>query len=345
MSVKKNASVLYVSSGHLRTLVTAAFRKHGVPDQDAGLVADILIEANLRGHDSHGVLRVPPWIKGISAKAIKAVCNPKVVRNKGATAMILGDSGLGPVVAKKATALVLRKAKEFGIGLVSVRKASHIGILQYYSQWLAEKGVIGVAATNTEPGVAPFGSRQQILGTNPITISVPSAHKPYLVDMSTSVAARGKIVHALEQGDKIPEGWAVDEDGYPTTNPEKALKGALLPTGGPKGSGLAIMIDLLTGALAGASVGTRVKGTMNTEQEITKGDLFIAIDPGSVGSNERFVRCVENLASEIHESQPVPGVEKVLMPGEFERTNKERNLKNGINISQKLLDEIHTLAE
>ena len=105
------------------------------------------------------------------------------------------------------------------------------------------------------------------------------------------------------------------------------------------------MIDLLTGALAGASVGTRVKGTMNTEQEITKGDLFIAIDPGSVGSNERFVRCVENLASEIHESQPVPGVEKVLMPGEFERTNKERNLKNGIYISQKLLDEIHTLAE
>ena len=111
MSVKKNASVLYVSSGHLRTLVTAAFRKHGVPDQDAGLVADILIEANLRGHDSHGVLRVPPWIKGISAKAIKAVCNPKFVRNKGATAMILGDYGLGPVVAKKATALVLRKAK------------------------------------------------------------------------------------------------------------------------------------------------------------------------------------------------------------------------------------------
>ena len=345
MMISRNASSLQVSSDGLRALAETIFRKRGVPKKDAVLVADILIEANLRGHDSHGVIRIPNWIKGLDCGALKSVCQPSVVRDKGATALIHGDYGLGPVVAKKATDLVLQKAKNFGVGVVSVRKASHIGILQYYSQWLAEKGMIGIVVTNTEPGVAPFGSRQQILGTNPLTISVPSEGAPYLVDMSTSVAARGKIVSALERGESIPEGWAIDGEGNPTTNPTEALKGALLPAGGAKGSALAIMIDFLAGGLAGGSVGTKVSGTMNTDQEITKGDMFLAIDPGSIGSKRRFVGCVEELASEIHDSQPLPGIEMVLMPGEFERIQKKKNLKNGIDITEKLLTEIQKLAE
>ena len=345
MVISKNETSLHVSSGDLRALAETIFRKRGVPKKDAVLVADILIEANLRGHDSHGVIRIPNWIKGLDCGALKSVCQPSIVRDKGATALIHGDYGLGPVVAKKATDLVLQRAKNFGVGVVSVRKASHIGILQYYSQWLAEKGVIGIVVTNTEPGVAPFGSRQPILGTNPITISVPSAGTPYLVDMSTSVAARGKIVNALERGESIPEGWAIDKEGNPTTNPTDALEGALLPAGGPKGSALAIMIDFLAGGLAGGSVGKKVSGTMNTDQEITKGDMFLAIDPGSIGSKRRFVGCVEELASEIHHSQPLPGAETVLMPGEFERIQKKKNLKNGIAITRKLLAEIHKLAD
>ena len=345
MVISKNETSLHVSSDDLRALAETIFRKRGVPKKDAVLVADILIEANLRGHDSHGVIRIPNWIKGLDCGALKSVCEPLIVREKGATALIHGDYGLGPVVAKKATDLVLQRAKNFGVGVVSVRKASHIGILQYYSQWLAEKGVIGIVVTNTEPGVAPFGSRQPILGTNPITISVPSAGTPYLVDMSTSVAARGKIVNALERGESIPEGWAIDKEGNPTTNPTDALEGALLPAGGPKGSALAIMIDFLAGGLAGGSVGKKVSGTMNTDQEITKGDMFLAIDPGSIGSKRRFVGCVEELASEIHHSQPLPGAETVLMPGEFERIQKKKNLKNGIAITRKLLAEIHKLAD
>jgi len=345
MVISKNENSLYVSSDRLRALAETIFRKRDVPRKDAVLVADILIEANLRGHHSHGVIRIPSWVKGLDCGALKSVCQPSVVRDKGATALIHGDYGLGPVVAQKATDLVLQKAKNFGIGLVSVSKASHIGILQYYSQWLADKGVIGIVLTNTEPGVAPFGSRQKILGTNPLTISVPSAGTPYLVDMSTSVAARGKIVNALERGESIPEGWAIDEDGNPTTNPTDALQGSLLPAGGPKGSALAVMIDLLAGGLAGGSVGTKVSGTMNTDQEITKGDMFLAIDPGAIGSKQSFVGCVEDLASEIHHSQPLPGVENVLMPGEFEQIQKKKNLKFGIDITKKLLAQIQNLAE
>ncbi|MDA0656541.1 MAG: Ldh family oxidoreductase, partial [Proteobacteria bacterium] len=179
----------------LRALAEQVFEGRGVPKADATTVADILIEANLRGHDSHGVIRIPKWVVGLDCGALKAECKPIVIRDKGSTAMMHGDRGLGPVVARQATSLVLQKAKEFGIGLVSVRKASHVGILQYYSEWLAENGVIGIVMTNTESGVAPFGSRQPILGTNPLTIAVPSAGKPYLVDMSTSVVARGKIVN------------------------------------------------------------------------------------------------------------------------------------------------------
>ncbi|HAA91313.1 MAG TPA: sulfolactate dehydrogenase [Rhodospirillaceae bacterium] len=345
MAKSKKKSLSIVSSEELRELTEAVFRGRGVPEADAELVADILVEANLRGHDSHGVIRIPKWVVGLDCGALKAECSPIVIREKGATAMIFGDRGLGPVVGRQATDMVLQKAKEFGIGLVSVRKASHIGILQYYSQWLAENGVIGIVMTNTESGVAPFGSRQSILGTNPLTISVPSAGEPYLVDMSTSVVARGKIVNALERGESIPEGWAVDKDGKPTTDPAAALAGALLPAGGPKGSGLAIMIDLLTGALAGGSVGTAVGGTMNIDQEITKGDMFLAIDPGAVGPLERFVEQVEALALEIHDSSPAPGVKKVLMPGEFERVAKKDRSKNGIAVPNDLLAQIKKLAK
>ncbi len=345
MSDTKTKPLTTLSADELRDLATRVFRNRGVPKDDAATVSDILIEANLRGHDSHGVIRIPKWVVGLDNGPLKSVCSPQVVHDKGGMAMIDGDHGLGPVVASQATSMVLGKAREFGLGLVSVRKASHIGILQYYSQWLAENGVIGIVMTNTEPGVAPFGSRQQILGTNPLTIAVPSGGEPYLVDMSTSVVARGKIVNALERGEDIPLGWAVDEDGKPTTNPQAALKGALLPAGGPKGSGLAIMVDLLTGALAGESVGTGVKGTMNTDQGITKGDMFLAIDPSALGSLDHYVDSVKALAAEVHDSKPVPGVDKVLMPGEFERANKADRIKNGIAVPDDLLAEIWKLAD
>jgi L-2-hydroxycarboxylate dehydrogenase (NAD+) len=344
MAVKKKPNLKNVSADALRELTEKVFRKRGVPASDAATVADVLIEANLRGHDSHGVIRVPKWVVGLDCGALKTECKPIVIRERGGTAMMFGDRGLGPVVAKQATKLVLSKAKSYGIGLVSVRKASHIGILQYYSEQLAENGVIGIVMTNTESGVAPFGSRQQILGTNPLTIAVPGKGKPYLVDMSTSVVARGKIVNALERGESIPEGWAVDKDGNPTTDPAAALEGALLPAGGPKGSGLAIMIDLLTGALAGGCVGTDVGGTMNTDQEITKGDMFMAIDPGAVGPFDRYVECVEELARQVHGSEPAPGVKKVLMPGEFERAAKAERLKKGIPVPTDLLAAVKKLA-
>ena len=300
----------------LRKLCRDILAVQGVNADDASLVGDVLIEADLRGHGSHGVVRVPQWVKGLKAGAINARCAPKVMRETPATALIDGDLGLGPVVAMAALECAAGKAREAGIGMVSVRRASHIGMLQYYTRHLAAQGLIGMAMTNTESGVAPFGGIDPVLGTNPVSCAVPAPGAPIVLDMSTSVVARGKIVLARQRGEAIPEGWAIDTEGNPTTDPEAALAGALLPAGGAKGSGLAIIIDALTGALAGAEVARSVKGTLVMDQEGSKGDFFLAIDPGAVGERDAFLALTGKLGDDVRASRQAPGADTVGLPGE-----------------------------
>ncbi len=329
---------------YLRGLSRAIFRAQGVSERDAGIVTDVLVEANLRGHDSHGVVRIPGWVEGLEAGAINAHSAPRLVRETAGSALMDGDRGLGPVVATAACACAAGKAKQAGIGMVSVRSASHIGMLQYYTLELAAGGLIGVAMTNTEPGMAPHGGIDRVIGTNPLSVAIPGREAPVVLDMSTSVAARGRIVLARDRGEEIPAGWAVDSEGNPTTDPAAALEGALLPAGGAKGSGLAIIVDLLTGALAGAAVTTGVKGTFVMDRESTKGDLFLAIDPEAVGEREAFLDRVEELKRDVRACRPAPGTKQVYLPGEPETECRERRLKDGIPIEEELADELERLA-
>ena len=333
-----------VSNERLRALTEKIFQALGVRKTDAQFVTDVLVEANLRGHDSHGVVRVLKWAGGLKAGAINSRCQPHVVRETLGTALLDGDRGLGPVVAKVANDLTAKKAQEIGIGMVSVRRASHIGMLQYYPERLASKGFIGVVMSNTESGMAPFGGIDKILGTNPLSIAVPTRDGPMVLDMSTSQVARGKIVIAKNRGQRIPEGWAIDEHGRPTTDPDAALAGALLPAGGAKGSGLSIMIDLLTGALSGGDVATAVRGTFRMDQEATKGDLFLAIDPGAVGVREVFLDRVDALRSDIRNCRPALGVSRVYLPGESELECRNDRLRNGVPIEIELLRDLERLA-
>ena len=332
------------SAEHLYKLVRKIFRRRGVSSTDTTAVTNVLVEANLRGHDSHGVVRIPQWVKGLEAGAINARCDPKVIRETPATALIDGDLGLGPVVAMVALECAAGKAREAGIGMVSVRRASHIGMLQYYTRHLAARGLIGMAMTNTAPGVAPFGGIDPVLGTNPLSCAVPTPGAPIVLDMSTSVVARGKIVLARRRGEAIPEGWAIDAEGNPTTDPKAALAGALLPAGGAKGSGLAIIIDALTGALAGAEVARSVKGTLVMDQEGSKGDFFLAIDPGAVGERDAFLGLTGKLGDDVRASRPAPGVNKVMLPGEPEDACRQRRLAEGIPIDDDLFGELEDLA-
>ena len=219
----------------LLNLAQRVFMANGVPEQQAYLVGDALVEANLRGHDSHGVIRIPKWKTGLELGAISKTANVETIRETKASAILDGGRALGPVVGIKASDMAIAKAREVGIGIILIRKASHIGMLGYYTEYMAKQGVIGICMTNTESGMAPFGTADKILGTNPISIGVPTLNHPMILDISTSVVARGKIVVAMENGEKIPLGWALNKHGEPTKDPKEALEGVLLPLGGDEG--------------------------------------------------------------------------------------------------------------
>jgi len=325
-----------VQPEELLILVQKIFTAKGVSEQEASLVGDALVEANLRGQDSHGVIRIPKWTTGLEVGAISPTAKVETVRETQASAFLDGGRALGPVVAVKASEMAIAKAKSVGIGIILIRKASHIGMLGYYTEYMAKQGVIGICMTNTESGMAPFGTIDKILGTNPLSIGVPARDFPLILDMSTSVVARGKIVVALENGEKIPLGWALNKDGDPTADPKEALEGVLLPLGGMKGSGLAIMVDILTGALAGQAVGKDVRGTFDMQQAGTKGDMFMAIEPSAFIDPERFLNTVESLKNQIKSAKKAKGVDRVFLPGEYEYLMRKKRIKEGIPISQEL---------
>jgi len=327
----------------LLDLAQAIFVAKGVPEPEANLVADSLVEANLRGHDSHGVIRIPKWATGLEAGAINPVARIETVRQTDASALLDANQALGPVAGIKASEMAIAKAVSVGIGIIVIRKASHIGMLGYYTEYMAKQGIIGLCMTNTESGVAPFGSAEKILGTNPLSISVPARDHPMILDMSTSVVARGKIVVALESGEKIPLGWALNKDGDPTTDPREALEGVLLPLGGMKGSGLAIMVDVLTGALAGQAVGKDVRGTFDMQHAGTKGDMFVAIDPSAFIDPEEFLNTVESLKNQIKSAKKAKGINEILLPGEYEYLMRQKRYKEGIPINKELLNTLKGL--
>ncbi len=328
----------------LLNLAQKIFISKGVPEQDAYWVSDALVEANLRGHDSHGVIRIPKWTTGLDVGAINPIARVQTIRSTEASAFLDGGRALGPVVAIKASDLAIDKAKSVGIGIIVIRKASHIGMLGYYTEYMAKRGVIGICMTNTESGMAPFGSIEKILGTNPLSIGVPAHDRPMILDMSTSVVARGKIVVAMENGEQIPMGWALNKDGNPTADPKEALEGILLPFGGMKGSGLAIMVDILTGALAGQAVGKDVKGTFDMKQAGTKGDTFLAIDPAAFNTSGKFLDLVDNLKNQIKSAKKAQGFNRILLPGEYEYLMREKRSKEGIPINQGLFMTLKNMA-
>jgi L-2-hydroxycarboxylate dehydrogenase (NAD+) len=206
------------------------------------------------------------------------------------------------------------RADEYGIGCVGVRDSNHLGMLGYYTDAARQDGYVAVGLTNTEPAMPPYGSADPVLGTNPIAVGLPT--KPaFNLDMSTAAVARGRVERAAEQGKSLPEGVALDADGQPTTDPEAALDGTIRPFGGPKGSGLAVAVEVLAGGLVGAEMGADVTGTYHTNEPCTKGDLFVALDPAALGG-ETAVDRIEGFLDELVASEPAPGFEAVRLPGE-----------------------------
>lgn len=327
-----------------KAIIRALLERAGASGEEASITAEVLAEGDLRGLSSHGLLRLPYILRALERGTIVAKANVRVVRETPATALIDGGHGLGHYVAARAMKLAIEKSKRFGVGAVGVYNSNHFGIAGYYAELAMREQLIGIVTTTTDALVHPWGGVEPLLGTNALAIGIPS-DPPVLLDMAMSVAARGKLVEAMKRGERIPEGWAIDREGRPTTDPAEGLRGALSPFGGVKGYALAFVLELLAGPLVRAGVGREVKGTLEPiEGFCTKGDFMLAIDPTAFVPLEEFRARVKNFVEEVKSSKKAPGVEEIMVPGEPERRIRELRLKEGIPIPDEIWSELWSMA-
>ena len=330
------------SAQGLQEFTRSAFAKVGVNEAHAEIVAHHLVQANLRGVDSHGVARIPYYIKGIRLGEVNTSPKIRTVVDKKATALVDGDFALGQVVGRYATELAIKKAAEFGIGVVGVRRTSHVGMLAYYGMMIAERRMIGQVFTNSPPFMAAWGGKKPILGTNPICITFPhNGRGPIVLDMSTSESAAFKIVSAASRGESIPEGWAVDKHGNPTRNPSEALEGALLPFGGYKGYGLAVAVELFSSVLMGAEWSSKVKVAFHTEG----GQYVQALDVSHFRPFEEYLRDLEEVMRNIKMSGKGGTKDEIYLPGEKEAIISAERSIHGIPIDDNLRKELTKVSK
>jgi LDH2 family malate/lactate/ureidoglycolate dehydrogenase len=320
----------------------------GVADEQAELVAASLIEADLRGVESHGVHLMALYADRLGGGHLQGRTEVTVVRDDGASALLDGGCGLGQVTGVQAMDLAVAKAREFGVGSVAVRNSSHLGALAFYTMRAADAGCIALAAQNGPPFVPPFGGVTGIFSTNPMSYAIPAGAEPMLVlDMATTAVAGNRVLLAQKRGDAtIPEGWANDDRGRPTTDPEKASVRHLQWFGGYKGYGIALLIEIVAGVLTGASFGLvdREPGELRGFDRVTRGYLFVALDVSHFVPIDDFRADVDRLVRDIHASEPAEGVERVLVPGEMEHRRRAERLEHGIPLAPALVDELDRLG-
>ncbi|MEM2874681.1 MAG: Ldh family oxidoreductase [Candidatus Hadarchaeales archaeon] len=327
-----------------RRIISRLLIAAGANEEEAKTVADVLTEGDLRGLSSHGILRLPYILRAMRRGTIIGNAKLRIVRETPGTALIDGGHGLGHYVARRGMEIAIEKAKGQGIGAVGIFNTNHFGIAGYYAEMAIREGLVGMVATTTDALVHPWGGVEPLLGTNALAIGLPT-DPPVLLDMAMSVAARGKLVDAARRGQKIPEGWAIDSEGRMTTDPERALKGALSPFGGAKGYALAFVLELLAGPLVGAAAGRDVVGTLEpVEGFSTKGDLMIAIDASAFVPLEEFRSRARKFIDEVKGSKKAPGVQEIMIPGEPEMRTREKNMREGVEIADAVWAELREIA-
>jgi LDH2 family malate/lactate/ureidoglycolate dehydrogenase len=335
-----------VAAPDLARFLADVARAHGVPSEDADLLADTLLLAELWGHPSHGAIRLPWYLARIRSGAMRAVTEVEVVRDSGSVVVLDGHDGLGQVVTQRAVELGVERARTHGISAVAVRRSGHFGTAAYFTRYAAERGFIALLATNASPAMAPWGGRSKLLGTNPWSIAAPGPDGDVLVmDMANTAVARGKVYVAADRGEAIPEGWAAAADGTPTTDPRAAIEGLILPVGGAKGYVMAFMFDVLAGVLTGSVFGADVVGPYRPEGASGAGHLLITLDVTAFAEREDYDARVAALADQVRGSEPASWSDGVLTPGELEDRNRRRAEADGIRLSDQTWAELTTLAD
>jgi len=340
----------------LRELCKNILVELGTSEERAKIVSDSMVLANLRGVDSHGVRRLPVYVQRIERGLIKPEGRITLSLDNETTAVLDGGLSFGEVIGKHACDIAIKKAKKYGVGIVTCRNTNHFGMAAYYGLYLAEHDMIGIITSNANASIAPWGGKKPMFGTNPLCITIPAKEKPHIVlDMAMSIVARGKIRAAEEKGEKIPIEWAIAPDGTPTDNPTEAIKGSLIPIGGPKGYGLALIIDIISGMLSGAEYSTGIKSMFDLNDVSGMGHYFQAINIEKFLSVEEFKKKIDGYIQSVKECPRKEGVDEIYLPGELEYLSTIRKRKEGILLPKEVLKKLiileksylgtHTLSE
>lgn len=319
--------------------------KVGVPQDQARVIAEAIVEADLRGVGSHGVLRLPAYVHRVQAGLMTADTQLRVVRERGATVLLDAQGGFGQVAGVYAMNRAIERARQYGVGVAAVRNANHFGIAAYYTMMALPHRMIGIAATNAAPSMAAWGGTTPVLGTNPISVAIPTGQEVDIVlDMAASIVARGKIRSAGAKGERIPLGWALDAEGRPTEDPEAALKGTLLPIGGPKGYGLALVVDVLAGVLTGSDYSVYLTSVHDLSRRASVGFVMQALDIAAFGDWAEYEKDMQSLISQIRNSPRAQGVERIFLPGEIEWLKRREYRQSGVPVPIGVLKELQGLA-
>lgn len=352
---------IIVNDLKLLKFVQDVFLTFGITEAQAHTCSDNLVAADLRGIPSHGVARLKRYVDGMKNGTILPLAKPVVVKESPSTATIDGQAGLGQIIAHFATGMAIAKAKQNGVGIVTVRNSNHYGIAGYYSQMMLEAGLLGISMTNSAPLVVPTFGKEMIIGTNPISLTAPTKrNKPFFLDMATSVVPRGKLEVYDRLEKPLPEGWAVNSAGAVTTSAAEVLKnmtaragGGILPLGGEgelfsgyKGYGMAVLVDILCGVLSGGAYGDMVdsKGPNGENQPAEVGHFFMALKIENFVEMDEFRDKMDDFIDRLKKSAKAQGQQRIFIHGEKEYELYEKHKKEGVPLQEKVHDTLRAIG-
>lgn len=333
-----------VSLLELTTRVVGVFTRLGVPQADAELVADSLMDAEICGVESHGLMRVAAYAQRLRSGLVEAAPKIQMIQN-GSVLQVDGGNGLGQVVACRTMEACIRVARKQGSCFAAVSHSNHFGTAGYYTRMAAQERMIGFACTSAGPTMAPFGGCQNLLGTDPFSVAFPAeGNPPFTLDIAVSAAAKGKIRVYAKEGRKLPDSWAIDRFGNATTDPEEAISGCLLPMAGHKGYGMAIAIEALSSLLSGAKLSCEGESVFDAGQPAQVGHFMGVLDISHFISASAFEQRAGGWFERIRNAPRQPGVERILIPGELEEERRAR-AEGSLKVSERTYRELCALSE
>ncbi|MDP3799519.1 MAG: Ldh family oxidoreductase [Polaromonas sp.] len=342
-----NTKPILVRFDPLSAFIATALERAGLPAADADKIANLMAEADLQGSDGHGVIRLPQYVRRIRAGGINTRPNIRVVKERAAMAVVDGDNGMGHLVMSHAVDLAMAKARSAGVAWVGARASNHAGPASLYVRKPIENNMIALYfAVGNANHLPPWGGMEMLLSTNPIAVGLPAGSEPAVVlDMATTVAAYGKVKAKAKRGEQMPEGWMIDRQGKPLLDPQRAGEGFLVPIGGHKGYGLALIVGLLAGTLNGAAMGREVIDFNHDHVTPTNtGQSVLVIDLAAFAEPEMFKAAVDHLVRDLRGSERLPGVERIWLPGEQSHHRRQQYAAEGIPLSAGQVSELTTLA-